>query len=172
MPGAPYNKSCPSPRSISPHDCRRHRRCSCIHPRLDQRTVHSHPFTRGEADETSPQRVLPASQILFCCGRSSLREKSRFRSSVQRIEDAHHPRGYREIRSAEEMRKLLKRKIVEQNFFCGICGELFLDSDDIVPDHILPRGMGAARRDDHPDNIQAAHRRCNREKGSRRGRRI
>lgn len=27
--------------------------------------------------------------------------------------------------------------------------------------------LGAARRDDHPDNIQAAHRRCNREKGSR-----
>jgi hypothetical protein len=27
--------------------------------------------------------------------------------------------------------------------------------------------MGSARRDDHPDNIQAAHRICNLEKGSR-----
>jgi hypothetical protein len=28
--------------------------------------------------------------------------------------------------------------------------------------------MGAARRDDHPDNIQAAHRLCNLLKGSKR----
>jgi hypothetical protein len=28
--------------------------------------------------------------------------------------------------------------------------------------------MGAARRDDHPDNVQAAHRLCNLLKGSRR----
>jgi hypothetical protein len=34
---------------------------------------------------------------------------------VQRIEDPHHPRGYRELRSLAEMRKLLNRKIVEQS---------------------------------------------------------
>jgi hypothetical protein len=33
-----------------------------------------------------------------------------------------------------------------------------------VPDHIDPRGMGGARRDDHPDNIQAAHFWCNGER--------
>jgi hypothetical protein len=37
-----------------------------------------------------------------------------------------------------------------------------------VPDHISPKGMGGAWRDDHPDNIQAAHWWCNGEKGSRR----
>jgi hypothetical protein len=37
-----------------------------------------------------------------------------------------------------------------------------------VPDHIIPKGMGSANRDDHPDNIQSAHRRCNLEKGSKR----
>jgi hypothetical protein len=39
---------------------------------------------------------------------------------------------------------------------------------DIVPDHIEPKGMGAAWRDDHPDNIQAAHPLCNLLKGSKR----
>jgi len=66
------------------------------------------------------------------------------------------------------MKKLLNKKIVEQNGKCGICGEPFTDYNDIVPDHKSPKGMGSARRDDHPDNIQAAHRICNLEKGSRR----
>jgi hypothetical protein len=42
----------------------------------------------------------------------------------------------------------------------------FTSYNDIVPDHIDPRGMGGARRDDHPDNIQAVHFWCNGEKGS------
>jgi hypothetical protein len=33
---------------------------------------------------------------------------------VRRIEDPHHPRGYRELRSNGEMRKLLDRKIALQ----------------------------------------------------------
>jgi hypothetical protein len=37
-----------------------------------------------------------------------------------------------------------------------------------VPDHIDPRGMGGAYRDDHPQNIQAVHFWCNSEKGSTR----
>jgi hypothetical protein len=74
---------------------------------------------------------------------------------VRRVEDPHHPRGYRELRSNGEMRKLLDRKIVTQNGFCALCNERFTDYGDIVPDHIHPRGMGGAWRDDHPDNIQA-----------------
>jgi hypothetical protein len=54
---------------------------------------------------------------------------------VQRIEDPHHPRGYRELRSLAEMRKLLKRKIVEQNGICPICDAKFTDYADVVPDH-------------------------------------
>jgi hypothetical protein len=71
------------------------------------------------------------------------------------IEDPHHPRGYRELRSAAEMRKLLNRKIVEQHQKCAICHEEFTDYNDVVPDHKHPKGMGGAWRDDHPDNIQA-----------------
>ena len=57
----------------------------------------------------------PIHKSLFCCGRESLLHKPRqIRPGVQRIEDTHHPRGYRELRSRTEMRKLLNRKIVEQ----------------------------------------------------------
>jgi hypothetical protein len=38
---------------------------------------------------------------------------------------------------------------------CTICGRKFRSFEDAVPDHIEPRGMGGAWRDDHPDNIQA-----------------
>jgi hypothetical protein len=66
------------------------------------------------------------------------------------------------------MRKLLNRKIVEQERICPICHEEFTDYNDIVPDHKDPKGMGGAWRDDHPDNIQATHWWCNGEKGSTR----
>jgi hypothetical protein len=35
------------------------------------------------------------------------------------------------------MKKLVKRKIDEQKNRCGICGELFTDIHDVVPDHKL-----------------------------------
>ena len=109
----------------------------------------------------------PIHRSIFCCGREQAKAKRRSWAPVQRIEDPHHPRGYREIRSPAEMKKLVKRKIVEQNYRCGICGELFTDIHDVVPDHKRSKGMGSARRDDHPGNIQAAHRKCNLEKGSK-----
>jgi hypothetical protein len=111
----------------------------------------------------------PIHKSFFCCGRDRVAKKRRQVGGVQSIDDPHHPRGYREIRSSAEMKKLLTRKIVEQDMRCGICGEPFTDCNDIVPDHIRSKGMGSSRRDDHLDNIQAAHRRCNLEKGSKRG---
>jgi|SRR5271166_573572 len=51
---------------------------------------------------------------------------------------------------------------------CAICRTTFTDYSEIVPDHIEPKGMGGAWRDDHPENIQAVHRRCNLQKGSKR----
>ena len=111
----------------------------------------------------------PIHRSLFCCGREPVRKERRLiRLGVQRIEDPHHPRGYRELRSPAEMRKLLKRKVAEQSRICTICHEEFTDYNDIVPDHRDPKGMGGAWRDDHPDNIQATHWWCNGEKGSTR----
>ena len=56
----------------------------------------------------------PIHRSLFCCGREQAQKERRLRLGVQRIEDPHHPRGYRELRSPAEMRKLLNRKIAEQ----------------------------------------------------------
>ena len=67
----------------------------------------------------------PIHRSLFCCGREQARKERRFQLGVQRIEDPHHPRGYRELRSPAEMRKLLNRKIVEQDGKCAICHQEF-----------------------------------------------
>jgi HNH endonuclease len=114
-------------------------------------------------------QICPIHRSLSCCGREAIPKASGPRQlGIRRIEDAQHPRGYRELRSNAEMRKLLDRKIVSQGGKCGICGAEFTDYSDIVPDHISPRGMGGAWRDDHPDNIQAVHWWCNGGKGSTR----
>jgi len=115
-----------------------------------------------------PNEVCPIHRSITCCGREPSPRVTVVRTGMQRIEDPHHPRGYRELRSPAEMRKLLNRKIVEQNNACPICLEEFTDYSDVVPDHKRPKGMGGAWRDDHPDNIQATHWWCNEEKGSTR----
>ena len=108
----------------------------------------------------------PIHKSFYCCGRTP--GQRTYGKGVQRIEDPHHPRGYRELRSPAEMRKLLNRKIAEQNGKCAICHKEFTEYSDIVPDHRHPKGMGGAWRDDHPENIQATHWWCNGEKGSTR----
>jgi hypothetical protein len=124
---------------------------------------------RRTAMRLRSNEYCPVHRSLSCCGREAVPHKPRLiRLGVQRIEDPHHPRGYRELRSPGEMRKLLNRKIVEQDRMCAICHEEFTDYNDIVPDHRDPKGMGGAWRDDHPDNIQATHWWCNGEKGSTR----
>ena len=111
-------------------------------------------------------QLCPIHRSRFCCGREAIPMERRPRQvGIRRIEDPHHPRGYRELRSTGEMRKLLNRKIVAQNGKCAICNAEFTEYSDIVPDHISPRGMGGAWRDDHPENIQAVHWWCNGKKG-------
>ena len=52
----------------------------------------------------------PIHRSLFRCGREQSKMERRLRLGMQRIEDPHHPRGYRELRSPAEMRKLLNRR--------------------------------------------------------------
>jgi hypothetical protein len=85
----------------------------------------------------------PIHGSLSCCGRELTHRARSRQPSVRRVEDPHHPRGYRELRSPAEMRKLLKRKVREQNGICAICHHEFIDYNDIVPDHRDPKGMGA-----------------------------
>jgi hypothetical protein len=114
-------------------------------------------------------QLCPIHRSQFCCGREVIPIERRQRQlGVRRIDDPYHPRGYREIRSNAEMHKLMDRKIVAQNSECAICNEEFTDYSDNVPDHMNPRGMGGAWRDDHPENIQAVHWWCNGEEGSSR----
>jgi hypothetical protein len=86
----------------------------------------------------------PIHRSLFCCGREPTRKERKIiiMMGVQRVKDPHHPRGYRELRSPAEMRKLLNRKIIEQDRKCAICHEEFTDYNDVVPDHRNPKGMG------------------------------
>jgi hypothetical protein len=80
----------------------------------------------------------PIHRSLFCCGREQFQNARTVRPGVQRIDDPHHPRGYRELRSPAEMRKLLNRKIIEQGRKCAICREEFTEYNDVVPDHKEP----------------------------------
>jgi hypothetical protein len=109
-----------------------------------------------------------------CCGREDERnpeQKKNWRRigpGVYRIEDEHHPRGYRIRRSKAAMRTLLLIQAAKQRGCCYWCEEEFVEIGEIVPDHREPRGAGGAWRDDHEDNIVAAHATCNQEKGSKR----
>ena len=114
-------------------------------------------------------QYCPIHRSLCCCGRETIPRIRRVNQlGLQRIEDPNHPRGYRELRSNAEMRRLHNRKVVEQDTECALCHVTFTNYNDIVPDHINPRGMGGSWRDDHPNNIQAVHWWCNGDKGSTR----
>src|SRR5258708_37434813 len=69
-----------------------------------------------------------------CCGRETLPKPRLVRLGGQRVEDPHHPRGYRELRSPAEMRTLLKRKVRKQAGICEICHEEFTEYNDIATD--------------------------------------
>jgi len=49
----------------------------------------------------------PIHRSVSCCGREQSRKERRLRLGVQRIEDPHHSKEYRELRSSAEMRAWL-----------------------------------------------------------------
>lgn len=122
------------------------------------------------------RQLCPIHHRLTCCGREAITSRKSsskwetVRPGVRRIRDqyADHPDGYRYKLSPAEMRKVLDRKIQEQQGICGICENPMEDYREVVPDHILPKGLGGSRCDDRDSNIQAAHMVCNQQKGSQR----
>lgn len=133
-----------------------------------------------------PGDRCPVHNSYFCCGRETPRKSYTFPSrkkekppsalkwtpvgpGIWRRPDPHNPRGFREKRNDPAMKALLAQKIIEQNNRCALCQEEFDDYRQIVAEHKSPKGYGGGRRDDHPDNIQAAHGYpCNFQKGSKR----
>lgn len=118
----------------------------------------------------------PIHSSYYCCGRSAGRDRIKsskwetVRPGVRRIRDEHarRPDGYRYRLSKAEMEKVVVKKVAEQRGMCSICGDVLTDMNDVVPDHIEPRGAGGCWRDDRPENIGAAHSLCNQRKGSQR----
>jgi hypothetical protein len=89
---------------------------------------------RRKALKLRRNEFCPIHRSLYCCGREPKTKNQKARQiPVQRVEDPHHPRGYRELRSNPEMRKLLNRKIEEQDRECAICHEKFSEYSDVVP---------------------------------------
>ena len=65
-------------------------------------------------------QLCPIHRSLACCGREPIPKEKRSRQmGICRSDDPKHPRGYREIRSKAELRKLIDRKIAAQNGSCA-----------------------------------------------------
>ena len=98
----------------------------------------------------------PIHRSMFCCGRQQARKERRLRLGVQRIEDPHHPRGYRELRSPAEMRKLLNRKSSSRTENAQSVTRNLPTTATSYRTTRHPKGMGGAWRDDHPENIASS----------------
>jgi 5-methylcytosine-specific restriction endonuclease McrA len=121
------------------------------------------------------RELCPLHRSYYCDCHGPRKEKARpfakpRKPDVERVIDAHHPRGYREICSPAELRRRKNLLILQAEGHprCYLCGEEFSSYQEIELEHIEPKGMGGAWHDDHIDNLALAHRSCNREKGSRR----
>jgi hypothetical protein len=106
--------------------------------------------------------LFPIHRSFSSCGREFLSTFKLIRPGVQRV-DPHHSRGYRELRSPAEMRKLLNRKIVQQAGYAPSATKTSRITA-LSSRTTRIRKERAERRDDHPDNIQATHWWCNEER--------
>jgi hypothetical protein len=110
----------------------------------------------------------PIHRSFTCCGREELKAKPRRKDytvigpGVKLLPDG------RVRRSPAAMKRLIEKKIRWQEGCCYWCGKEFDDFRTVEPDHLEPRGMGGARRDDSDTNIVACCGACNSAKGSRR----
>jgi len=74
------------------------------------RSPHPNPFL-VESKRLRRNQLSPIHRSLACCGRGPVPKGRRApQLGIRRIEDPHHSRGYREIRSNSEMRKLMNRR--------------------------------------------------------------
>jgi hypothetical protein len=118
--------------------------------------------------------MCPLHKSFFCCGRVQItpRQNKRLYTSAgtRRIEDQFHPRGYRELCSAMELRRRKHRLMASLELECFYCGGDLRKAEYAEIDlcHKEPKGMGGARHDDHADNLTLGHHACNLQNGSKR----
>jgi hypothetical protein len=66
-----------------------------------------------------------------CCGRQSrFCARSKGSKAAQKVDDPHHPRGYREICSRGELRRR-KHVLLSKDPTCWLCGEKFDDYSEV-----------------------------------------
>lgn len=111
----------------------------------------------------------PIHKSFFCCGRER-KKPERQTAAVIRVMDDHHPRGYREICSEEELRRR-KHELIAKDEGCLYCSDPFDDYRQVELAHKQSKGLGAAKfgafHDDHRENLGLAHKPCNRRNGSK-----
>lgn len=124
--------------------------------------------------------LCPIHKSFWCCGREKPpgnKKVSTFKGPVQKVEDLHHPRGYRIVCSKPELKKRKHKLLAEGPLECIHCGQsvrFLKDSGieceyaDIELCHREPCGFHGAKRDDDWTNIGLGHRTCNSENGSKR----
>ena len=67
---------------------------------------------KGTSMKLHRNQYCPIHHSRFCCGREEASKAGRLTMGVERIDDPNHPRGYRELRSPAELRKVLTQKIL------------------------------------------------------------
>jgi hypothetical protein len=116
--------------------------------------------------------ICPLHRSKYCCGRerpaaqASRLSRWPLTQPVKRIEDPHHPRGYREVCTNNELRKR-KMKLLQSSKECFYCHEEFEDFGEVELCHLISKGHGGGKHDDSFDNLVLGHRSCNRENGSK-----
>jgi 5-methylcytosine-specific restriction endonuclease McrA len=120
--------------------------------------------SRLRANEPCP--LHQNSRRCLCHGQAVARESKARKPSgpVRRIDDPHHPRGWRELCSPAEMKRR-KDKLLRDHHTCAGCGEHFTSYDEVELAHKVPKGGG--KRDDSWENLCLMHKAENREQGSR-----
>lgn len=95
--------------------------CSFTRPFLRRSTTNFHPnHIERMTMRLRRNEFCPIHQSVSCCGRERVSKPRLIRPRRAADRRSASPAGYRELRSPAEMRKLLSRKIAEQDRKCAI----------------------------------------------------
>jgi len=88
-------------------------------------------------------------------------------NEIRRIDDQHHPRGYREWVGPQELARRRQELIDAPGpKLCYVHKGQIIGEPTL--EHIIPKGSGGSTHDDHRENLALSCWGCNADKGSRR----